>query len=176
MQKNFKYLLLAYLPAIFIFNATGCGSDELAETQNLPAKAVITGGDRQAINNTSVSFDGSTSYDRDGIITNYAWDFGEGTKLDSALMKLTPEKRLPLMPLLPRVRAQCSFIVGILTTQRRKPPVFKQHMFLTVQRLMTVLIKLSWKSRMKLDERPAQKNGLRLNRCTKIKTKNKLLP
>jgi PKD repeat protein len=84
MQKNFKYLLLAYLPAIFIFNAVGCGSDELAETQNLPAKAVITGGDRQAINNTSVSFDGSTSYDRDGIIINYAWDFGEGTKLDSA--------------------------------------------------------------------------------------------
>ncbi|MDP7039560.1 MAG: PKD domain-containing protein, partial [Myxococcota bacterium] len=84
MQKNFKYLLLAYLPAIFIFSAGGCGNDELAETQNLPAKAVITGGDRQAMNNTSVSFDGSSSYDRDGIITNYAWDFGEGTKLDSA--------------------------------------------------------------------------------------------
>ena len=84
MLKNIKFGFITILLSILSATITGCGGDQLGEVQNLPAKAVISGGDRQAINNTSVTFDGSKSYDRDGVITNFAWDFGEGTVLASA--------------------------------------------------------------------------------------------
>ena len=76
MSHGTRGRLLAALLALF---APGC--EELPEVPNVPATAtfiytpvspIIAGG-------TVVTFNASGSRDSDGQITNYSWDFGDGS-------------------------------------------------------------------------------------------------
>ncbi len=49
---------------------------QITEVNDAPVARV--GGPYTGIKNESVQFDGSGSYDTDGSITNYSWDFGDG--------------------------------------------------------------------------------------------------
>ncbi|MHA2432510.1 MAG: PKD domain-containing protein [Candidatus Thorarchaeota archaeon] len=50
---------------------------------NAPPTAFF-GLDREVYRNTEVEFDGSKSYDSDGMIVSYAWDFGDGSVASTA--------------------------------------------------------------------------------------------
>ena len=46
--------------------------------QNNPPVAIALSSDTTALTGEEIQFDGSMSYDTDGFITNYEWDFGDG--------------------------------------------------------------------------------------------------
>ncbi|MEW6070811.1 MAG: PKD domain-containing protein, partial [Candidatus Thermoplasmatota archaeon] len=74
------------LPGIYIVNltvtdnegATGCDTCIVRVTGNENPIA-NAGPDRIAYVNQEITFDGSASYDPDGYIVSYIWDFGDGT-------------------------------------------------------------------------------------------------
>lgn len=54
-------------------------SFQLTIFDNNQAPVAIAGPDRTVAENTAVSFDGSGSYDPDGSIVSYTWNFGDGS-------------------------------------------------------------------------------------------------
>ncbi len=53
---------------------------EYQPIQNSPPVAIALSSENTAITGEEIQFDSSMSYDKDGSITNYLWDFGDGTK------------------------------------------------------------------------------------------------
>ncbi len=87
-----------------LLGLAGCGGDDLKEVTNpLPAgdAAVMPTGDNELHNQAPVaalslpsslvvgelgSFDASASQDADGTLSNYLWDFGDGTSATTAVV------------------------------------------------------------------------------------------
>jgi PKD repeat protein len=51
----------------------------ITETISIPPAAILTKSEETTIPGIIIIFDGSESYDYDGSIVNYLWDFGDGT-------------------------------------------------------------------------------------------------
>jgi trimeric autotransporter adhesin len=73
MRTTRFYLLLGML-ALVAFVITGCS---LGRMQNEP-KAIFSASQVQQVIPFTASFDGTLSYDSDGQIVSYMWDFGDG--------------------------------------------------------------------------------------------------
>ncbi|MBS3057544.1 MAG: PKD domain-containing protein [Candidatus Diapherotrites archaeon] len=58
--------------------ASGCSIDTSNCTTNLSPVAIISPTNAEGFAGNAISFDGSASYDPDGTITSYAWNFGNG--------------------------------------------------------------------------------------------------
>ncbi|MBI2529862.1 MAG: PKD domain-containing protein [Candidatus Diapherotrites archaeon] len=58
--------------------ASGCSADTSNCTTNLSPVAIISPTNAEGFAGNAISFDGSASYDPDGTITGYAWNFGNG--------------------------------------------------------------------------------------------------
>ncbi len=65
--------------------ATASTSRQINIADNLPPVAMLTS-PSSGVTGESVSFDGSASYDPDGKITNYSYDFGDGSPVVSGML------------------------------------------------------------------------------------------
>jgi len=73
-----------YKPSVYglmflVLTACGGGGGENPPPANSAPTAVITASKTSGYGPLTVAFDGSQSSDRDGNVTNYSWDFGDGT-------------------------------------------------------------------------------------------------
>ena len=62
-----------------LLSACGGGGRENPPPANSPPNAVINASKTSGYAPLSLEFDGSQSSDRDGSVTNYSWEFGDGT-------------------------------------------------------------------------------------------------
>ena len=67
-------------PDLFDISLTSGDIDACQSYENQPPKARITVPDTNITVNDTITFDGSTSRDPDGIIVNYLWNFGDGSE------------------------------------------------------------------------------------------------
>jgi hypothetical protein len=67
-------------PDLFDVSLTAGDIDACQSYENQPPKAKITIPDTNVTVNDTITFDGSTSRDPDGIIVNYLWNFGDGSE------------------------------------------------------------------------------------------------
>jgi len=67
-------------PDLFDVSLTGGDIDACISYTNQPPKAIIIVPDTNVTVNDTITFDGSTSRDPDGIIVNYLWNFGDGSE------------------------------------------------------------------------------------------------
>lgn len=69
--------LLAVLLAGLVFTLTGCGFFNKAPTAEISVTSHEVTDNTVSVNtDEEIKFDGSSSYDPDGEITSYSWDFG----------------------------------------------------------------------------------------------------